>query len=733
MANTVTIEFGAKGDKDVIKAINKLDASTKKLINTQAKIIDSNNQNTNSTKKQRDGMKRLFIQLKANNLSFKNLGLSTDILTKAFAGNRIAIEKVRIAIKKLKQEQEKADVTTRILGGTFAVLRSKLLLVGFAVGTIARPIMNIVNLSTRLESVSQAFETLSGGTNKSSIAMNKLKQATDNTMSSFDLFKQANNAMILGVTKNSDEMAEMFDIAQRLGKALGRDTASSVESLITGIGRQSRLMLDNIGIIVKSEEAYNKYAKSINKTAKELTDSEKKQAFFNATMESARAKVALLGDEIPTTQDRFSTLSVSFEEAGESIGTTLTPAILAMAGALKSGADTAKLFFDTINKSLGLGQDEEELPISIQIENLKFRINDLVDKGLVKVSSEMDLFGTTMGALPFEDSIFSLTEMGNQSRFTQSELDKMIQEISRLSKLEDIEFQTSAEPFDIDTSKKIAEELKQLTVDQEAIRVENAKKVAEELRKISREIANDEKRIEREKQAVRKAVLGETTEFQLEQLRILEKKFLEHNESTTESEKFFANEKKRIIEEGNEEQLKLLEQQKKQSDLALGFVNKLSGALQQATLNGQHMGEAVVNSLQAIAIEMASKAFIFTAFQALGIGGVGTAGKTLSQFLGLAHTGGLIKEDGNIQRFAYGGQVQGQDNVPIMAQAGEFVIRKAVVEQVGVDNLARLNSGEGNVGSTVNVNINGNMIGNEEFVRDTLIPEINKTVRQGLA
>ena len=733
MANTVTIEFGAKGDKDVIKAINKLDASTKKLINTQAKIIDSNNQNTNSTKKQRDGMKRLFIQLKANNLSFKNLGLSTDILTKAFGGNRIAIEKVRIAMKKLKQEQEKTDVTTRILGGTFAVLRSKLLLVGFAVGTIARPIMNIVNLSTRLESVSQAFETLSGGTNKSSIAMDKLKQATDNTMSSFDLFKQANNAMILGVTKNSDEMAEMFDIAQRLGKALGRDTASSVESLITGIGRQSRLMLDNIGIIVKSEEAYNKYAKSINKTAKELTDSEKKQAFFNATMESARAKVALLGDEIPTTQDRFSTLSVSFEEAGESIGTTLTPAILAMAGALKSGADTAKLFFDTINKSLGLGQDEEELPISIQIENLKFRINDLVDKGLVKVSSEMDLFGTTMGALPFEDSIFSLTEMGNQSRFTQSELDKMIKEISRLSKLEDIEFQTSAEPFDIDTSKKIAEELKQLTVDQEAIRVENAKKVAEELRKISREIANDEKRIEREKQAVKKAVLGETTEFQLEQLRILKEKFLEHNESTIESEKFFANEKKRIIEEGNKEQLKLLEQQKKQSDLALGFVNKLSGALQQATLNGQHMGEAVVNSLKAIAVEMASKALIFTAFQALGIGGVGTAGKTLGQFLGVAHTGGLIKDNGKVQKFATGGMVQGQDNVPIMAQAGEFVIRKAVVEQVGVDNLAKLNNGETNVGSTINVNINGNMIGNEEFVRDTLIPEINKTVRQGLA
>jgi hypothetical protein len=33
----------------------------------------------------------------------------------------------------------------------------------------------------------------------------------------------------------------------------------------------------------------------------------------------------------------------------------------------------------------------------------------------------------------------------------------------------------------------------------------------------------------------------------------------------------------------------------------------------------------------------------------------------------------------------------------------------------------------------VTVNIQGNMIGNEEFVRDTLIPEIDRTVNRGLA
>ena len=94
------------------------------------------------------------------------------------------------------------------------------------------------------------------------------------------------------------------------------------------------------------------------------------------------------------------------------------------------------------------------------------------------------------------------------------------------------------------------------------------------------------------------------------------------------------------------------------------------------------------------------------------------------------HTGGLIKNDG-IQRFATGGMVQGQDNVPIMAQAGEFIMQRSAVQNIGVQNLADMNrSGQG---GGVTVNIQGNMIGNDEFVRDTLIPQLSKASSQGLA
>jgi translation initiation factor 1 (eIF-1/SUI1) len=95
-------------------------------------------------------------------------------------------------------------------------------------------------------------------------------------------------------------------------------------------------------------------------------------------------------------------------------------------------------------------------------------------------------------------------------------------------------------------------------------------------------------------------------------------------------------------------------------------------------------------------------------------------------------TGGLVKND-EIQRFATGGPIQGQDNVPILAQAGEFVMRREAVENIGVQNLAQMNNTGTTPQSSINVNISGNVIGNESFVRDVLVPEISKAQRENLA
>ena len=94
----------------------------------------------------------------------------------------------------------------------------------------------------------------------------------------------------------------------------------------------------------------------------------------------------------------------------------------------------------------------------------------------------------------------------------------------------------------------------------------------------------------------------------------------------------------------------------------------------------------------------------------------------------LAAGGGAIASgliDRGLSGFADGGIVQGDpstgDSVPAMLTPGEVILNAS--QQQGL-----LNSMGG-----VTVNIQGNMIGNEEFVRDTLIPEIDRTVNRGLA
>ena len=223
-----------------------------------------------------------------------------------------AIKKLDIATKRLsgktslyEKEGKKAGMRNRLLSNSFATVRSKMLLFSFAMSLGIRQLGQFAKEAAKVQDMSKAFSSLQGGTGKATVAIEKLRLATDNTMTQFDLFKQANNAMILGVTKNSDEMAEMFDMAQSLGRALGLDTKTAVESLITGIGRQSRLMLDNIGIVVKADEAYEKMALQLGTTVDILTDAEKKQAFMNATMEAAREKLTNLPEETASASESF--------------------------------------------------------------------------------------------------------------------------------------------------------------------------------------------------------------------------------------------------------------------------------------------------------------------------------------------------------------------------------------------------------------------------------------------
>lgn len=143
-------------------------------------------------------------------------------------------------------------------------------------------------------------------------AMQALRKATQGLISDLDLMTGFNRAVTLGSAANIEQFAELSKTAITLGRALRVDAGFALESLSLGIGRQSRLILDNLGLIVSIEEANKKYAASLKITVKELTEADRREAFRTAALESARAKIEELGEVQLNAADAVKRLQIGF-------------------------------------------------------------------------------------------------------------------------------------------------------------------------------------------------------------------------------------------------------------------------------------------------------------------------------------------------------------------------------------------------------------------------------------
>ena len=583
----------------------------------------------------------------------------------------------------------------RLLSNSFATLRSKLLLVNFAMAMGIKQLIGFSREASKLGSVEKAFNTLAGATEDSSIAIEKLRSATDGTMSSFDLFKQANNAMILGVSNNSDEMAEMFDIAQRLGRALGQDTAMSVESLVTGIGRQSRLMLDNIGIMVKAEEAYDAFANKLGISTDQLTDAQKKQAFFNAAMKGAKDAIAKLGAEQLTSQDKFDQFGATLDDFQSHIGRKVTPVVL---GFLDGTAKFMKEIMETdletaLRQMRELGGSVEQITIlqkAVALDNAKIDIS----KNVKVIKKEIEGVGLSFSSLSKEQ----IESLGGTF--------EMVKDGSLLGGK---------------SWSRVIEAGDPLLIQQETVQelLENNLATVQAIDADNIEATEGQRRRLLEQNESLSIILQSLLQIANAQNIIAGKPLLPNIIGKGDGGGGDDGGKKKI--KGVTAETKLLG----------NSINAMSKAMESAAINGEDMGQAVVRALQAIAAQLIAKMAVYTLMTILFPGaaaGLKGGGNAFKYAMGIAHKGGLIKDDGKVQRFATGGSVRGGDNVPILAQGGEFVMSRSAVESVGIENLNRMNQGGG--GGAITVNVSGNVL-TEDFVTGELADNIKEAVRRG--
>ena len=134
-------------------------------------------------------------------------------------------------------------------------------------------------VSMQVESALTDLANNAGTTADSIVAA--MSRAAMGTISQYELMLNANKALQFEVAKTPEEMAKLVELATALGRATGRSDTQALEDLVTGIARESKLILDNLSLMIDVDSVTAKYAATLGKTADQLSSYERKQALLN--------------------------------------------------------------------------------------------------------------------------------------------------------------------------------------------------------------------------------------------------------------------------------------------------------------------------------------------------------------------------------------------------------------------------------------------------------------------
>jgi phage-related protein len=188
-----------------------------------------------------------------------------------------------------------------------------------------------------LAGVKAAFESVSGSADT---MLAKLREGSLGMVKDADLMKTYNNAAQSVSTTFANDLPNAMGYLSKVSAATGQDMGYMLNSLVTGVGKLSPMILDNLKIQVNLAEANEAYAASIGKTAGELTKQEQQTALMNAVMGKLAANTAAMPDVAGSAAQSMASLSATFANIKDNVGLALIPILQAVLTPLADLATT---------------------------------------------------------------------------------------------------------------------------------------------------------------------------------------------------------------------------------------------------------------------------------------------------------------------------------------------------------------------------------------------------------
>ena len=374
----------------------------------------------------------------------EELGAAVNRTSQAQESSAMSSEKTSQAQEKqTKSGKQLYDNQRALANGSLSQGRANSKLASGISGTL---VPAYAEIASRIFAISQAFGLLqraqalailrdnleqtgaAAGQNLAFVA-DGLRDITDGALSAKDALQATANATAQGFS--STQLEGLTRVAKGAASALGRDLTDSLDRLVRGTAKLEPEILDELGIIVRLDDATREYAARLGKTAGDLTQFERQQAFLNATLEQGEKKFGSLADSTQT--NPYSKLSASFTDLTQTLvefaNVAIVPIVnffsqnkIALTGALLI---FAKTIFDRLSPAL----DELRANSSALLKDLGALANQAGSAFRDEIGSAAQAIEASTANLPrgFKDLKSSILD----GTATVPQLDAAIQSLER--------------------------------------------------------------------------------------------------------------------------------------------------------------------------------------------------------------------------------------------------------------------------------------------------------------
>lgn len=362
----------------------KVENRTVKIWIDGEQVENSVNGITSAMRKVRGEMKKAEIGSEEYNKSLRKLQQLNGILEQhqqKVRGMGGAFSSLKGMIGKISIGNIIGNLATKAIEG-----------VGILIGKVQQLASEAVDMARGAEGITIAFERL----NKPGL-LDELRKATHGTVTDLELMKAAVKAENFGIPL--EQLGKYFAFAQQRAKDTGESVDYLVDSIVTGLGRKSPMILDNLGISASALK--DEMAKGADMATAVGTIIEQEMSKTGDYIETAADRAAQATVKVQNEQLKLGQILEPLASQGTSMWTDIqVAAIKALGQIILKTVDVVNWFIDWYNESVSvrglialIGKTMEGLwHISSAVTEIVINNFKAMAKGLRALNDVVDAF-----------------------------------------------------------------------------------------------------------------------------------------------------------------------------------------------------------------------------------------------------------------------------------------------------------------------------------------------------